>query len=257
MYLPSAFNHTTPWYEHTRLCTSRWIPGLAQNFVQTLCVLFQVLSLKHDLQVCQELLHSTVRSLRRLLCWTTVVEKEGSFWLPKQGTSHRKLVTEKQEHIFMATGIKSDWFEGSPQLCVHYLVVTAKSVLYHSCWSRVITAGVPDLPVTGKRSFLFEFACYASLCFSRSWRWVTWNIFLTVQKLEAGVRSCPLSLSTTINRAGMEPAFTTPELGYDFVCLLDNVLSSPVAGWYSFCASAIVKWCWTVILPASWGCTSF
>lgn len=79
MYLPSAFNHTTRWYEHTRLCTSRWIPGLAQNFVQTLCVLFQVLSLKHDLQVCQELLHSTVRSLRRLLCWTTVVEKEGSF----------------------------------------------------------------------------------------------------------------------------------------------------------------------------------
>lgn len=100
----------------------------------------------------------------------------------------------------MATGIKSEWFEGSPQLCVRYLVLTAKSVLYHSCWSRVITAGVPDLPVTGKRSFLFEFACYASLCFSRSWRWVTWNIFLTVQKLEAGVRSCPLSLSTTINR---------------------------------------------------------
>lgn len=37
-----------------------------------------------------------------------MAEKEGSFWLPSQDTSHRKLVTKKQELLVMATGIQGD-----------------------------------------------------------------------------------------------------------------------------------------------------
>ena len=112
------------------------------------------------------------------------LEKEGSFWLPSQDTSHRKLVTKKQEHLAMAAGIQADWFKGSPQLCVHYLAVTAASVLYHSSGSRMETSGVLDLPVTGKQSFLYGFACYAYMCLARPRRRVSWEYFSGYKSLE-------------------------------------------------------------------------
>jgi len=89
-----------------------------------------------------------------------MVEKEGCFLLPSQDTSHKKLVTKKQEHLVMSTKIQADWFKGNPQLCVQYLAATATPMLYHSSGSRMETSGVPDLPVTGKWAFLFGFACY-------------------------------------------------------------------------------------------------
>lgn len=33
----------------------------------------------------------------------------------------------------------------------------------------------------------------------------------------------------------------SPKMAYDFVCWLDCVLSSGVAGWFSFCSSTVVK----------------
>lgn len=256
MYHPLAFNHTTPWYEHTRLCTARWVLGLAQTFVQTLCVLFQGLSLKHNLQVCWEPCYVALC----IVLGDNYAEqpwlKRKAFWLPSWDTSHRKLVTKKQEHLVMATGIQADWSKGSPQLCVHYLAVTAASVLYHSSGSRMETYGASDLPVTGKHSFLFGFACSAYMCLARPRSRVSWEYFSGCRRLERAWGAVLfLTLQPSIH-IGVEPGFATPKLAYNFVCSFDNVLSSPVAGWYSFCTSAVVKWCWTVILSAAWGCTS-
>lgn len=104
-----------------------------------------------------------------------MVENKGSFWLPSQDTSPRKLVTKKQEHSVMATGIPADWFESSPQLSVCYY--KAASVLYHSSESRMESSGVPDLPVTGRQLFLFGFARYAYMCLARPWGCATWEYF--------------------------------------------------------------------------------
>lgn len=103
-----------------------------------------------------------------------MAEKEGSFWLPSQDTSHKKLIT-KQEHLVMATGIPADWFESSPQLCVCYYI--AASGLYHSSEIRMESSGVPDLPVTERQPFLFGFACYAYMSLARPWGCATWEYF--------------------------------------------------------------------------------
>lgn len=83
-----------------------------------------------------------------------------------QDTSHRKLVSKKQEHLVMATGIPADWFESSPQLCVCYY--KAASVLPHSSESKMESSRIPDLPVTVRQLFLFGFAHYAYMCLARS-----------------------------------------------------------------------------------------
>lgn len=77
----------------------------------------------------------------------------------------------------MATGIPTDWFESSPQLCVCYY--KAASVLYHSSESRMESSRVPDLPVTGRQFFLFGFAGLA-----RPWGCATCEYFLVCKSLE-------------------------------------------------------------------------
>lgn len=123
-------HHTTPWDEHTRLCTGRWVPGLAQTFAQTLCVLFQGLSLKHNLEVCWEPCYVALcivlgdyytdqpwLKTKALFGYQARTQDTGNWWL------------RSRSNLVMATGIQADWFKNSPQLCAHYLAVTAASVL--------------------------------------------------------------------------------------------------------------------------------